>query len=186
MEDLLPTLLHLWPESAEKGQFIWVLDPDFNFIVAPSWQRANLLASPKEVKHGDLVPGENFFGHNGLAGPYRGVARLGGEFNLDGSEWVMHAKSGYTAYRVPVATAADYYHVQKQAGRNETAIARNFQRCVYRQIYRVREALSRTFCFLRRHFGVRMTLGEFRQCDIRSSAAGSNLQHCLMATDFLI
>ena len=25
MEDLLPTLLHLWPESAEKGQFIWRL-----------------------------------------------------------------------------------------------------------------------------------------------------------------
>lgn len=43
---------------------------------------------------------------------------MGGEFNLagngNGSEWIMHAKSGYTAYRVPVAAAKDYYHVQIQ------------------------------------------------------------------------
>jgi hypothetical protein len=31
-----------------------------------------------------------------------------------GSEWIMHAKSGYTAYRVPVAQAASYYDVQIQ------------------------------------------------------------------------
>ena len=41
--------------------------------------------------------------------------QLAGVSAKRGSEWVMHAKSGYTAYRVPVATAADYYHVQKQA-----------------------------------------------------------------------
>ena len=35
-------------------------------------------------------------------------------FESSGSEWIMHAKSGYTAYRVPVADAARYYNVQIQ------------------------------------------------------------------------
>ena len=32
-----------------------------------------------------------------------------------GSEWIMHAKSGYTAYRVATETAAEYYHVHQEA-----------------------------------------------------------------------
>lgn len=179
---LLPSLLKIWPRDrgAQDGDFIWILDEDYNLVIAPIMQRRG--QKLVEVKHGDLAPGKTFFGENGIAGPYRGLARLGGEFNLagnrNGSEWIMHAKSGYTAYRVPVAQAASYYDVQIQAGRNETDIAKNFQRCVYREIYRVREALVRLFCFMRRH-GVKVSLGEFRQCDIRSSAGGlPDLQQC--------
>lgn len=184
--DLLPSLLKLWPRDrgSQDGNFLWILDEDYNLVIAPIMQRRNEGGALLEVKHGDLAPGQTFFGRGPhLTGPYRGLARLGGEFNLagarDGAEWIMHAKSGYTAYRVPVREAEDYFHVQHQAGRNESEIAQNFQRCVYREIYRVRDALSRMFCLLRRH-GVRVALGEFRQCDIRSSAAGGfpDLQTC--------
>eukprot|EP00913_Durusdinium_trenchii_P025190 g23649.t1 len=167
--DLLPSLLKLWPRDrgSQDGNFLWrlvgrpdaeawILDEDYNLVIAPIMQRRNEGGALLEVKHGDLAPGQTFFGR----GPH-----------LTGAEWIMHAKSGYTAYRVPVREAEDYFHVQHQAGRNESEIAQNFQRCVYREIYRVRDALSRMFCLLRRH-GVRVALGEFRQCDIRSSAAG--------------
>eukprot|EP00434_Breviolum_minutum_P013941 symbB.v1.2.012294.t1/scaffold848.1/size158107/5 len=181
--ELLPSLLKLWPRDrgAQDGDFIWILDQDYNLVIAPIMQRRSG-QKLVEIKHGDLAPGKTFFGDNGISGPYRGLARLGGEFNLagsrNGSEWIMHAKSGYTAYRVPVADAARYYNVQIQAGRSERDIAKNFQRCVYREIYRVREALVRLFCFLRRH-GVKASLGEVRQCDIRSSAGGlPDLQGC--------
>ena len=120
-KDLLPSLLKLWPledRGGHEGSFIWILDEDYSLIIAPMMQRRE--TELVEVKHGDLVPGETFFGPNGVRGAYRGLARMGGEFNLagnrNGSEWVMHAKSGYTAYRVPVAAAKDYYHVQIQVG----------------------------------------------------------------------
>lgn len=38
-----------------------------------------------------------------------------------GAEWIMHAKSGYTAYRVPVREAEDYFHVQHQASLTQVA-----------------------------------------------------------------
>lgn len=38
-----------------------------------------------------------------------------------GTEWIMHAKSGYTAYRVPVREAEDYFHVQHQASLTQVA-----------------------------------------------------------------
>jgi len=117
-------------------------------------------------------------------GTYRGVARFGGELLLfglkDGGEWIMHAKSGYTAYRVPVEKATKYYEQMQQAGHQETDIARNFQRCVHRDIFRARVPLTRLFCFLRRHFRIEAMLGVTHQCDIRNKLVEGvpNLAEC--------
>jgi len=188
--NLFALLLKAWPQGltargADDGNFIWLLDEDQNLIVAPMTQMRTPGYGLEEVKHGDLCPGITFFGHNGAAGPYRGVARLGGEFNLagtrDGTEWLMHAKSGYTAYRVPLYKASDYYHFMRAAGRNESDIARQFQRCVFREIFRTRTPLTRVFCYMQHRFSVQASLGDTQQCDIRNKVSSGlpNLAECI-------
>ncbi|CAE6959123.1 CPK2 [Symbiodinium natans] len=187
VSSLFLSLPRMWPQERleQHGSFIWILDRDYNLIIAPTMQELPGKGL-REVKHGDLCPGKNFFGENHVSGPYRGIARLGGEFNLagngNGSEWVMHAKSGYTAYRVSPETAAEYYHAQREAGRNESDIARNFQRCVFRQIFRAKEPLMRLLCFLHTKLSVDASLGDVRRCDIRSVASGGlpDLQSCTL------
>eukprot|EP00746_Dinoflagellata_sp_MGD_P058358 gnl/MRDRNA2_/MRDRNA2_249998_c0_seq1.p1 gnl/MRDRNA2_/MRDRNA2_249998_c0~~gnl/MRDRNA2_/MRDRNA2_249998_c0_seq1.p1 ORF type:complete len:469 (-),score=67.01 gnl/MRDRNA2_/MRDRNA2_249998_c0_seq1:106-1512(-) len=186
---LFQLILTKWPQGlydrkSADGKFIWLLDADFNFIIAPVMQARGLHGAIEEVKHGDLTPGVKFFGDHAAAGPYRGVARFGGEFNLaglrDGREWIMHAKSGYTAYRVPVQKAKEYYDAMHKSGLKDPEIARNFQRCVVRDIFRARMPLTRLFCYLRRHFRIEATLGVTQQCDIRMKLVEGlpNLAEC--------
>jgi len=186
---LFNLILREWPQGSverkgEDGKFLWLLDVDYNFIVAPVMQARGFDGAIQEVKHGDLSPGITFFGNNAAAGPYRGVARFGGEFNLagvrDGAEWIMHAKSGYTAYRVPVKKANDYHHAMQEAAKEETQIARNFQRCVLRDIFRGRAPLTRLLCYLRRQLRVQAIPGVTQQCDIRTKLVDGlpNLAEC--------
>jgi len=174
---LFRVVLTEWPQGAlgrkgEDGKFIWLLDVDYNFIIAPVMQARGFDGAIEEVKHGDLSPGITFFGDGAASGPYRGLARFGGEFNLaglrDGREWIMHAKSGYTAYRVPVQKAQHYYANMHDAGKNDPEIARNFQRCVLRDIFRGRTPLTRLLCYLRRQLRIDARIGVTQQCDIRS------------------
>ena len=102
-----------------KQKYLWVIDADGNFRVAPEQQgnyyawrtRRVMAAKPGEVvenqksvlKHGDLVPG-------GERGEIRGPARAGGEFvaekGPDGQftgRWRMNNDSGYTFFRSDAA-----------------------------------------------------------------------------------
>lgn len=87
----------------EPGKtYLWVVDVDGNFIIAPEKQgafgRNKLYPSGRPVKHGDLVPGEG--------GATRGIARAGGELRaeigVDGrptGRWILDNNSSYTFSR---------------------------------------------------------------------------------------
>lgn len=189
LANLFQLILSEWPQGAlersgQDGKFIWLLDRDYNFFIAPVMQAKGPDGAIEEVKHGDLSPGITFFGDNDVAGPYRGVARFGGEFNLagvrDGKEWIMHAKSGYTAYRVSVDKAQQYYSSMRRAGKSDPEIAHNFAKCVFGNIFRGRTPLTRLLCYLRRQLRVHATLGITCQCDIRARLVDGlpNLGEC--------
>eukprot|EP00928_Gymnodinium_smaydae_P000759 TRINITY_DN10291_c0_g2_i1.p1 TRINITY_DN10291_c0_g2~~TRINITY_DN10291_c0_g2_i1.p1 ORF type:complete len:488 (+),score=110.19 TRINITY_DN10291_c0_g2_i1:118-1581(+) len=177
--ELFKTLLSVWPQGAEArgvedGNFLWVLDTDYNLLVAPTVQRRLPGQELTEIKHGDLCPGLDFIGRGGVTGPFRGVARMAGEFNLagnrDGSEWIMHTKSGYSGSRVPLAKATRYYREMRDAGQSDAEIGRNFAACVMKDLFLARLPLRRTFCYLCRRLGVRASPGETRRCDITNKS----------------
>lgn len=171
---LFSSIMSFWLQGViargtEDGNFIWILDTDFNLIIAPAIQQREPGAPLTEIKHGDLCPGIDFCGRNSVAGPFRGVARMGGEFNLagdrKGAEWVMHTKSGYSGSRVPLGKATSYYNEYRDANKSDAEIGRNFEKCVMRGIFLSRTPLRRTFCYLQQ-LGVEAILGVTRRCDI--------------------
>lgn len=175
VEQLFNTILAAWPRGAvargaEDGNFLWVLDADYNLIISPSVQERADTTGLRDVKHGDLCPGIDFVGHNGVAGPFRGVARMGGEFNLagsrDGAEWIMHTKSGYCGSRVPLDKATRYYNQMRDAGQSLSEIGRNFEKCVMKVIFLARKPLRSVFCYMRKQLGVQGVPGYTRRCDI--------------------
>jgi len=173
--NLFSTMLEVWPLGQERrgnedGNFLWILDSDFNIIVAPVMQDWGDGRGVREVKHGDLCPGVNFFGENGVAGAFRGIARLGGEFDLagerDGSEWVMHTRSGYTAFRASVSDAKAYYDTWHRRGESDAAIGANLEACVMRNPIFAQKPLAATLCHLHRHHGIAVDVASTRRCNI--------------------
>lgn len=179
VQGLFKTLLEAWPRGElhrghEDGNFLWVLDADYNVIVAPSVQERAPGAGLRDVKHGDLNPGVDFAGRNGPYGLFRGVARMGGEFNLagdrSGDEWVMHTKSGYSGSRVPVFKASQYYAAMKDAEQSDAVIGQNFPACVMKDLFLARKPLGHVFCYLSRHLQVAARPGDTRRCDITNKS----------------
>jgi len=178
--NLFDTLLKVWPHGRERrgneeGNFLWILDSDFNVIVAPVMQDWGDGRGVQEVKHGDLCPGVNFFGENSVAGRFRGVARLGGEFDLagerDGSEWVMHTRSGYTAFRAPISDAKAYHDTWHSRGHSEAAIGANLEACVMSNTILAQKPLAATLCHLHRQHSVAVHVTSTRRCNISGAFA---------------
>lgn len=73
-------------------RYLWVMDPEGNFIIAPEQQpgfapNRSGTGRPGVVKHGDLTPG--------VHGQYRGAARAGGELRFRNGQWHMDHNSSY-------------------------------------------------------------------------------------------
>jgi len=176
--NLFSKLMSFWPQGSargtEDGNFIWILDEDYNFIVAPTVQERALGSGLRDIKHGDLCPGIDFCGRNNVAGSFRGVARMGGEFNLagkrNGKEWVMHTKSGYSGSRIALVKATRYYNEFRDANKSPVEIGRNFENCVMKDIFLSRTPLKRVFCYLHNTLGVAAVPGETRRCDITNKS----------------
>lgn len=178
-ERLFETLLSAWPQGVavrgtEDSNFIWVLDSDDNLIVSPTVQERRPGAGNVDIKHGDLCPGIDLCGSNGVEGQFRGVARMGGEFNLagnrDGNEWVMHTKSGYCGSRVPVEKAARFYREMRDQGKNDADIGRNFEACVMKDLFLARVPLRRVFNYMRGQLSVEAKPGSTMRCDITNKS----------------
>jgi hypothetical protein len=71
-----------------KQRYLWVLDQDARFILAPEKQ----VSLARKVNHGDLTPA--------AGGTARGVARAGGELYMKGGRWMLDLSSSYSFNRM--------------------------------------------------------------------------------------
>lgn len=78
-----------------KQKYLWVLDPDKQFILAPEKQ----VSVQRKVNHGDLTPAPD--------GGARGIARAGGELYMKNGSWVLDLSSSYSFNRMDLKVLGD-------------------------------------------------------------------------------
>lgn len=163
---LFATILGAWPRGAEArtaaqdGNFIFLLDANANLIVAPIIQRRKDVGF-QEVKHGDLGPGTEPWEHGTDSGNFRGVARLGGEFDLAGDRsgdlWVVHQKSGFSLYRIS-AEKLRAFHTMYTAEHDDATIWLNSKNCLRQDKSYGLDGLALLAEYMRSNWAVEMTI----------------------------
>lgn len=78
-----------------KQKYLWVLDEDKRFILAPEKQ----VEVARKVNHGDLTPAPG--------GSARGIARAGGELYMKNGSWVIDLSSSYSFNRMDLKVLGD-------------------------------------------------------------------------------
>lgn len=202
-EDLFGTLIRNYVKSPERrtapqdGNFLYVVDMDGNLLVAPVMQGN----PPQEVKHGDLVPGftplsrpapqPGAWGQDKLGdhagGFYRGVARLGGEFDLvneTDQSWVIHQKSGYSLARIYPNAVVEFEMAHPEL--EENAVWENLGTgCFKTEPMMGVTQMERLRCYMHSAFGVKSKVSSSATCnfgsDAEAFAAQGNrpqIEHC--------
>lgn len=188
---------------AENGNFLFVVDGGGNLLVAPVMQGD----PPEEVKHGDLTPGQtpisrpvpqpgawgkDSFGDH-AAGNFRGLARLGGEFDLINEKertWVVHQKSGYSLSRVKPSAVAQFE--MEHSDMEENRVWEMLETDCFRTEPMIGiQELGRFYCYMRSAFGVEAEVQSGATCFIGSEAEAFQVQgqrprldHCTPAEHF--
>lgn len=173
---------------AENSNFLFVVDSRGNLLVAPVMQGD----PPQEVKHGDLTPGQtpisrpvpqpgawpkdSFGDHAG--GNFRGVARLGGEFDLISERertWIVHQKSGYSLSRIKPSAVAHFELEHPDLEENDVWETLGTDCFHTEPMIGIRE-LDRFYCYMRSAFGVDAEVQSGATCFMGSKAESFQIQ----------
>lgn len=191
--DLFGTLTKVFVHSPERrtpsenGNFVFVVDIDGNLLIAPIMQGTN----PVEMKHGDLTPGQTplsrpvpqpgaaaedvFENHN--AGAYRGLARLGGEFNLVNNTrnaWIIHQKSGYALNRIDPSDVHQFQLAHPELDDND--VWEYLSTGCFKTKSLGMDALEKLGCYMQSAFAVNMQVQASASCYFGSDAEASKTQ----------